>query len=87
MNGLYARIEPYNMFRIQDPDDNRRPDIEIRGLPTNLLVDVTVVSPLDSNLTLAQAKVQGRAAFNAGTRKKVYYQVPVTAAGYTFLPF
>ena len=34
-NGLYARVEPTNLFRIHDSDKNKRPDIEIIGLPKN----------------------------------------------------
>ena len=30
-NGLYARVEPTNLFRIHDPDDNKSPDIEVLG--------------------------------------------------------
>ena len=85
-NGLYARVEPTNMFRIDDPDDNRRPDIEVKGLHTNLLGDATIVSPIYSQLSTAQSKIQGRAAARAVTRKNSKYQESVTAAGYTFVP-
>ena len=86
-NGLHVRVEPTNMFRINDPTDNRRPDIEIRGLQTNLLVDVTVVSPFESSLTLSQSKVQGRAAAKAVIVKKNKYETSVTSIGYQFIPF
>ena len=85
-NGLYARVEPSNMFRIDDPDDNRRPDIEIRGLPTNLLGDATVVSPIHSDLTEAQSKILGRSAAQAVIRKNNKYNDAVTTAGFTFVP-
>ena len=85
-NGLYARAEPNNMFRIQDPDDNKRPDIEVRGLPTNLLLDVTVVSPLYSDLSIPQSKIQGRAAARTVIVKNNKYQAAATSAGYSFIP-
>ena len=40
----------------------------------------------ESNLTLPQARIQGRAAAQAVTRKKSYYDEPVIAAGYNFVP-
>ena len=64
-NGLYSRVVPTNMFRIDDPDDNRCPDIEVKGLQTNLLGDATVVSPIYSTLSTAQSKIQGQAATRA----------------------
>ena len=54
-----------SMFQIQDLDDNKRPDIDIRGLPTNLLLDFTVLSPIYADLFIPQSKVQGRAASRA----------------------
>ena len=85
-NGLFARVEPTNLFTIHDPNDNRRPDIEVLGLPKKLLLDTTIVSPLASDLNLAQAMIQGRAATNAVSRKNNYYRDACTAAGYGFIP-
>ena len=85
-NGLFARVKPTNMFRIDDPDDNRRPDIEVKGLQTNLLGDATTVSPIYSTLSTGQFKIQGQAAARAVTRKNIKCHEPVTAAGYTFVP-
>ena len=77
-NGLHTRAEPTNIFRIQDPDDNKRPDIEIRGLPTNLLLDVTVVSPLYSDLSIPQSRIQGRAAARAVITKNNKYEASIS---------
>ena len=85
-NGLYARVEPTNLFRIHDPDDSRRPDIEVLGLPKKLLLDTTITSPLASDLSAAEAMIQGRAASKAVIRKNTYYRDACVEAGYEFIP-
>ena len=63
------------MFRIDDPDDNRRPDVEIRGLPTKLL----------GNATIAQSEVRRRTTARAVIRKNNKYHGTVKAAEYNFV--
>ena len=67
------------MFRIQDLDDNKRPNIDIKWLPTNLLLEVTVVSPLYSDLSIPQSKIQGRAAARAVITKNNKYETATTS--------
>ena len=85
-HGLYAPIKPSNMFRIDDPDDNRRPDIEIRGLPTKLLENDTIGSPLHSKLKIAQSEVRRRTTARAVIRKNNKYHSTVKAAEHNFVP-
>ena len=79
-----ARVEPTNLFRIHGPDDTKQaPRHWGHWTPQILLLAATVVPPLESNLTLPHASIQGHAATQA---KKLKYQHVCTTAGYGFIP-
>ena len=85
--GLSAKIEPSNSFRSIDGNDNKRPDLDIRGLEgMPILADVGVATATCKNLTYNSAKIIGRAASNYAQIKHAKYDTSTAAVGSTFVP-
>jgi len=86
-SGLYARQEPYDAYHVVNPDNNRRPDIEIRGLQERgLYADVTLTSPVCSTLTANNCRIPLRSAAAREREKCHIYQQISEEAGYDFAP-
>ena len=84
--GLYARHEISNAFRQVDPNDNKRPDIEIRGLDMNYFADVEITDPTCNGLTIANSQIELRGAkLGEANKRRKFYDLSV-ATNRRFLP-
>jgi hypothetical protein len=87
-NGLSARIEPTHVFNADEESENKRPDLEIRGLSEiPLLADVGICTTTHENLSYNQARIMGRSADNYASIKSNKYEHLAEAAGFSFSPF
>jgi hypothetical protein len=87
--GVLTVVEERNVFRGNDPDNGKRPDISAFNLPTvegKVLFDVTITSPISSQLTSGAASTPFRAAECAYSRKIRQYQRDAEASSLGFQP-
>ena len=84
--GLYARHEISNAFRKVDPNDNKRPDLEIRGLDMNYFADVEITDPTCNGLTLANSTTRLRGAKLGEANKVRKFNALSIASNKRFLP-
>ena len=85
--------EERNVFRGEDPDNGKRPDISALNLPgktVKYLLDIRLTSPIPAinpeSLTLAQAKIPLRAANKAYAEKKKKFDEDANNSNLGFLP-
>jgi hypothetical protein len=84
---LYCRQEPYEVYRVNDPENGKRPDLEIRGLGETLLyTDVSITEPVNSSLTLVNSTQVCRSAKVRERHKVSNYEAVSVQAGAKFYP-
>jgi hypothetical protein len=80
-------VEPTQLYRGIDPDNGKKPDLEIRGLSERpILADFSLTEPICSSLTNNNSKIVRRSAKAAEAKKDHKYLLPSLQAGYDFCP-
>jgi hypothetical protein len=84
---IYVRQEPNDVYRGIDADNNRRPDLEVKGLlERGIYGDVSITEPVTPTLTINEAKKPLRAAKATEQKKNHRYAAISQEAGYHFYP-
>jgi hypothetical protein len=88
-NGLSVKVEPRNIFHISDPENNKRPDLEISGMHNvKVLGDVCVTYPVSQFTTHHQAKTIGyNADKQAKAKHRKYDESTANIGGAILRPF
>jgi hypothetical protein len=82
-----VRQEPTDLYRVVDPDNGMRPDLEIRGLlERGIFADIAITEPICSSLTMANAQVPLRVAKIKEQQKNQTYLQLTRDTGNIFVP-
>jgi hypothetical protein len=84
---LSVRQEPADLFRSIDAENNKKPDLEIRGLlERGIFGDVAITEPCNASVTANNARIPLRAAKAKEAQKKNKYRALTLETGNIFVP-
>jgi hypothetical protein len=84
--GLSVTVEPRNAFKNFNPDNNKRPDVILRGLDRDQHGDIMITDAIQSRTNSNNAGIPGYAAAAGEALKKIKYDEDSREAGMLFLP-